>query len=247
MLTDIAIRNAKPRAKPFKIFDTEGLFILVNPTGSRLWRCRYHYDGKEQQASFGAYPAISLKQARERRDKINLDIAEGRDPRAKAINFEAVARRYISEMAAKRCDAHETYSIRRMKEMFAAIGSKPLDEVKPKEIGDVLEDISGRGAPSMADKARALVNQTFRYAINKGLCAHNPAATLSVTLPDAKPRPAVALTELPNLISSIEGYGGDAVTKLGSQADAACVPANERDDRRGMVRAGHGVSVVDRS
>ena len=148
-------------------------------------------------------------------DALRQAIADGKDPRAKAINFEAVARRYITEMAEKRCDAHERYSVRRMKEMFAAIGAKPLDKIEPKDIARVLEEIAGRGAPSMADKARALVNQTFRYAISRGLCAHNPASQLAVSLPEAKPRPAVALTELPGLIAAIDGYGGDATTKLG--------------------------------
>jgi integrase len=215
MLTDTEIRNAKPKDKPRKLFDGGGLFLLITPTGSKLWRCRYQFEGKEKQASKGAYPQTSLKIAREWRDAIQRDLAEGRDPMAKATNFETVARRSIAEAAPLRCKQYETYSIRRMAEMFAAIGGKPLDEVKPKEIADVLEAIAGRGAPSMADKALTLVNQTYLYAIKKGLCARNPAVTLSVTLPESKPRPAVALEEVPALIKAIDGYGGDAVTKLG--------------------------------
>ena len=167
-------------------------------------------------ASFGPYPDTSLKLARERRDKLRKDIAEGRDPNAKAIDFEAVARRYIAETAPKRCEAHETYSLRRMNECFASFGSEPVDKIEPHMIASVLQGIAGRGAPSMADKARALCNQIFRYAIGRGLCARNPAENLSglITMPPTRPRPAVALSELPALIQAIDAYKGDAVTRL---------------------------------
>ena len=109
----------------------------------------------------------------------------------RAINFEAVARRYIAETAPKRCKQHEVYSIRRMKEIFAAIGDKPLDKIEPHMVSSVLQGIAGRGAPSMADKARALCNQIFRYAIQRGLCARNPADSLTgaieINPPEAPP------------------------------------------------------------
>ena len=80
MLTDTAIRNAKPTAKARKLHDAGGLFLLIKPTGSKLWRVRYQFDGKERQASLGAYPDVSLKFAREQRDALRKDVAEGRDP-----------------------------------------------------------------------------------------------------------------------------------------------------------------------
>ena len=213
MLTDTEIRTkGKPRAKAFKLADHGGLYLLINPSGSRLWRYRQYLGGKEKLHALGSYPDVSLKQAREARDKIKRDGVKD-----KTSTFEAVARRCIAEMAENRCDRHEVYSLRRMTEMFAAFGSTPLDEVKPKQIADVLEALVKRGAPSMASKARTLVSQTYRYAYKKGLCDRDPTALLEVTLPPSKPRPAVPLKDVPALLSKIEGYGGHPVTKLALQ------------------------------
>ncbi len=209
MLTDTEIRTkGKPKAKPFKLSDHDGLYLLINPSGSRLWRYRQYLGGKEKLHALGAYPAISLKQAREERDRIKRD-----GPKDKANTFEAVARRAIAEMAENRCDRHEVYSLRRLTEAFAAFGSTPLAELTPKQIADVLEALIARGAPSMAAKVKTLVAQTYRYAAKKGLCDRNPTVLLEVELPASKRRPAVALKDIPALMRSIDGYGGHPVTK----------------------------------
>ena len=91
-------------------------------TGSKLWRCRYFFEGKERIASFGAYPDVSLKFARERRDTIRREAAEGRDPAAQAITFKDAAAAFIDHMASKRNPNYERYSKARLKELFDAIG-----------------------------------------------------------------------------------------------------------------------------
>ncbi len=165
MLTDTAIRNAKPKDKAYKIHDERGLFLFVAPTGSKLWRCRYFFEGMERIASFGAYPDISLKFARERRDTIRRETAEGRDPNAKAITFKDAAAAYISFMATKRSADFERYSLRRMKEMFEVLGDKPLDKIEAPDILRVLRQIENRNAFSMASKAKILASQIFRHGI----------------------------------------------------------------------------------
>ena len=109
-LTDVAIRNAKPRDKPYKLHDAKGLFVLVQPTGSKLWRLKYRFDGREKKLGLGTYPEISLSEARKRRDDAREALAQGRDPsrekrRAKAkslINSENTFAAISAEFCAKR-------------------------------------------------------------------------------------------------------------------------------------------------
>ena len=219
MLTDTAIRALKPKAKAYKAYDDKGLFVFVTATGSKLWRCRYFFEGKERIASFGAYPDISLKFARERRDMIRRTIAEGRDPAARAITFKDAAAAFIVHMASRRNPNYERYSNARLKELFDALGDKPLDKIEAPEILRVLRTIEGRSAYSMASKAKILASQIFRHGIGKGWCARDPAADLKgqLTPPPVAHHPAIEPDELPALLEAISGYTGDAVTKLGLQ------------------------------
>jgi hypothetical protein len=103
MLTEAAIRNAKPREKPYKLFDERGLFMLVAPTGGRLWRFRYRHGGKEKLLSLGAYPDVTLRRAREKRDEARRLVADAIDPSARrqadkaalGNTFEVVAREWL--------------------------------------------------------------------------------------------------------------------------------------------------------
>ena len=100
LINDTRIRNTKPAAKPQNLFDGDGLFLLLQPNGSRWWRLKYRFDGREKTLSLGVYPEVSLKQARERREALRRTIADGVDPsairkaekRARTNTFEAVAR-----------------------------------------------------------------------------------------------------------------------------------------------------------
>ena len=112
-LTEIALKNARPTAKPYKIADASGLFVLVNPNGSRLWRLKYRFAGKEKLLTFGAYPEVSLKQARDLRDAAKRLLVDGKDPsverktakraaRLAAENdFETIAREFVQKQGAR--------------------------------------------------------------------------------------------------------------------------------------------------
>jgi len=165
-LTDTKLRNLKPVARATKLYDTLGLFLLCNPPsernpkGSRLWRCRYHYAGKEKLLAFGCYPDISLQQAREQRDKARKQLAQGEDPSeqrrqahealrdAHANSFEAIAREWLErqkskldEVTLKKADALLA------KWAFPWIGSRPISAITPRELLDrVLRRVESTGS-----------------------------------------------------------------------------------------------------
>ncbi len=217
MLTDTTIRNAKPKEKPFKLTDERGLFLFVTPAGSRLWRCKYRVEGKEQLASFGAYPDVSLRLAREKRDELRRKIAEGKDPRAVELTFERLAREYISKHASIRSPQYEDYSLRRLKDVFSELGSKPVEAIDAPMLLKVLRKIESRGAPSMAVRVRSLCSQIFLYGVSTGCCTRNIAADLKGALAPYVEghHAAVPANELPELLQKIDTYDGESVTKLG--------------------------------
>ncbi len=123
MLSDTAVRNAKPREKPYKLSDERALYLLVNPNGSRLWRFKYRIGGREKLLSFGGYPDVSLKQARDWRDEARRLLAQGIDPGAKkqaekvadAETFEAVAREWFAKFSANWAASHGETRIRSLR------------------------------------------------------------------------------------------------------------------------------------
>jgi hypothetical protein len=134
-LTDNAIRSAKPREKPYKLFDERGLFMLVTPAGARWWRLKFRVGGKEKLLSLGVYPDVSLKSARERRDEARRELASGVDPSAKrkaekvarADSFEAVAREWFGKFSLNWADTHSTKISRRLEvDVFPWLGSRPV-------------------------------------------------------------------------------------------------------------------------
>ncbi|HSS45844.1 MAG TPA: Arm DNA-binding domain-containing protein, partial [Burkholderiales bacterium] len=150
-LTDTAIRNAKPGEKPVKMFDERGLFLLVIPSGGRWWRFKYRFDGKEKQLSFGVYPDVGLKEARERRDEARKQVAAGIDPAENrkamktaradraANSFEVVAREWFAKYSPNWATSHADKIIQRLeKDVFPWIGSKPIAKITAPELLTVL-------------------------------------------------------------------------------------------------------------
>jgi hypothetical protein len=182
MLTDTTIKNARSKEKPYKLTDEKGLHLYITPAGSRLWRCKYRVEGKEQLASFGAYPDVSPRLAREKRDELRRKIAEGKDPRAVELTFERLAREYISKHTAIRSPHYEDYSLRRLKDVFSELGSKPVEAIDAPSLLKVLRKIESRGAPSMAVRVRSLCSQIFLYGVSTGRCSRNIAADLKGAL-----------------------------------------------------------------
>jgi integrase len=225
MLQETTIKSLKPRTTPYKLADEKGLFLLINPissrnpTGSKLWRLKYRFDGKQKQLCIGAYPEVSLKAARQKRDDSRKLLSDGVDPAAKkqadkrtrkldAVNaFEAVAREFLDKKT-RLWSAHNRVIQRNRLErnIFPALGNRPTGQIEPPELLDVLRKIEIRGIHETAHRVRALCSQIFRYGIATGRCSRDPAADLRGALVSVKSErmPVIALDELPELLRAID-------------------------------------------
>ena len=230
-LTDTAIKKAKPGAKPVKLSDGRGLYLLVSPSGSKLWRWKYRVLGKEKVMALGAYPDVSLAQAREGLDKARKVLAAGSDPmvvrkadkaatRAAAEeSFEAVARMWWVHWKPARSEQHAGQVMRRFEaDVFPHIGARPVAEIQAPELVAMVKAIAGRGVNDLAKRALQTSGQVFRYAIAHGLAKRNPAT-------DIKPGDVLASRqkqnmaridgkELPELMRRIDAYQGTPVTRM---------------------------------
>jgi integrase len=224
-LTDTAIRNAKPQLKPFKLFDGGGLFLLVNPNGSRWWRLKFRIGGKEKLLSLGVYPDVSLKEARDKRDEARKLIAQGIDPCAQrkatraatAETFEAIAREWFAKFAPTWVESHSEKIIRRLeRDIFPWLGQRPIREILAPELLTVLRRIEERGAVETAHRAMQNCGQVFRFAIATGRADRNPAADLRGALPPVKQEHHASITDpkaIGALLRAIDVYVGSFVTQ----------------------------------
>lgn len=207
-LTDTTIRNAKPGAKPAKLFDERGLFLLVTPTGGKWWRLKYRIEGKEKLLSLGTYPDVSLKDARTRRDDARREIADGIDPshsrkarkslrRVQAAeSFEFVAREWYEKHAPSWVAAHGDRIIRRLeRDIFPELGNRPISEITPPELLQVVRRIEARGALETAHRAMSNCGQVFRYAVATGRSLRDPSGDLRGALPPVRGEHFAAVTE----------------------------------------------------
>jgi integrase len=178
MLSDLAIRSAKPREKAYKISDGAGLHVLVRPNGSKLWRFKFHFAGKEKLLSLGQYPIVSLALARERRNEARKLLATGADPTVhKRLNklaavkvaqntFGAVAAEVIANLEARGAATHTVAKSRWLLEVLAApLARRPIAEIAPIEVLDVLKRVEKSGRRESARRLRGTIGAVFRYAI----------------------------------------------------------------------------------
>jgi integrase len=230
-LTDAAVKKAKPGSKPVKLSDGKGMYLLVNPTGSKLWRWKYRVLGKEKVMSLGVYPDVSLAQARDGLDRARKLLAAGDDPMAKRKadkvasltaaenSFEVVARKWWAHWKPARSVQHAGQVMRRFEaNVFPHIGKRPVAQIQAPELVAMLKAIEARGVNDVAKRAHQTSSQVFRYAIAHGQATRNPAT-------DIKPGDVLASRqkqnlaridgkELPDLLRHIDGYQGAAITRL---------------------------------
>ena len=237
-LSDAAIRSFKPRERSYKAYDRDGLFLLVSPSGSKLWRWRYRFDRKEKLMALGEYPVVSLAEARDRhlaaRKLLGSDVdpmavrkaeAEAKQREAEAQeretenSFENVARKWWDWWAPGKSPRHTNYVMRRMEaDVFPSFGHRFIEAVTATDIRKLMQMIESRGARDVAKRAHETTGQVFRYAIAHGIASRNPAA-------DFKPKDILAeakeanfarvdARELPDLLQRMENYDGDALTRL---------------------------------
>jgi integrase len=228
-LTDTAVRKAKPKEKPSRLADEKGLYLEIMPNGSRYWRMKYRFAGKEKRLAMGVYPDISLAEARDRRDQARKLLANGVDPgtakqeskrAAKAAtenSFEAVAREWFTKHSPRWVESHSEKIIRRFeRDVFPWIGNRPIAHITAPELLTVLRRIEDRGAIDTAHRAHQNCGQVFRYAVATGRAERDPSSDLRGALPPASKRHHAAITDhkaIGALLRAIDGYQGSFVTK----------------------------------
>lgn len=219
-LSDSAIRAAKPADKPFKLYDTGGLFLLVAKSGGKLWRFKYRFNGQEGLLALGAYPDVALKQARERRDAARKQVASGVDPavekKRQAVaasisaenTFRAVAIEFLDKLEREGvAKATKIRNDRCVKQLESDLGNRPISEIEPFEVLAVLKKFERKGIYETAKRLRAFASRVFRYAIITGRARLNPAADLGEALTSPKVKHMAAIVEpkaLGDLLRSIE-------------------------------------------
>jgi integrase len=227
-LSDTKIRNTKAKEKQVKMFDSGGLFLLVTPQGSKLWRLKYRHDRKEKLLSLGSYPEISLADARQRRDEARGQLAHGIDPGAvrkaqkkadteETETFEVIAREWHAKFNGTWSEGHAATNMRRLEvDLFPWIGSRPISDIKAPELLATLRRVESRGALEAAHRIRTIAGQVFRYAVATGRSERDPSADLKGALPQPPRRNLAAITdpkEVAPLLRALDGYQGHYVVK----------------------------------
>jgi len=224
-LTDIAIRGLKPTDKPQKVSDGNGLYLLVTPKGKKNWRLRYFIQGRENMLSLGAYPQVSLKEARERCADARKLVSNGIDPsaekKAKAQNlqttFEKVALEWLDNQKPVWSAGYVKMTTQRLeKNIFPLLGKRPINEITPPELLAVLRKIEARGAVNQAHNVREMCSRVFRYAIATSRAERDTAADLRGALKAFTQTPRAALTEpkkIGGLMRAIDDFDGTFIVK----------------------------------
>lgn len=229
-LTDRAIRAMKPASKSYRRADAHGLYIEAFPNGSKHWRLKYRYGGKEKRIALGSYPEVGLAEARRRRDDARSLLQRGMDPslerrKAKAAakvsaenSFGKVAEEYIAKMSREgRADSTVTKAKWFLSLLRPSIGAVPVDQVDPQTLLEALKKLESRGILETARKARSFCSRVFRYAVVTARAPNDPAALLMGALLAPTVQHHQGILEprkVGELLLAIDGYGGSPSTNF---------------------------------
>lgn len=235
-LTDAKIKSLKPREKPYKVADYGGLYVEVSPTGSRLWRLKFRFEGREKRLSFGAYPAVPLVDARQARDNAKALLAKGVDPGA-AKQAEKTARlSVVGHTFAKLADAFLEKGVREGRAATtqtknawllgmakADFGDAAIVDITAPTILTCLRKGEAKGNYETAQRLRAKISAVFRFAVASGIAEHDPAHALRGALIRPKPKSRAAIVKkdaLGALLRAIDGFEGQTTTRIALQLQA---------------------------
>lgn len=228
-LSDAKARNAKPRTKPYKIADGEGLFLVVMPSGSKYWRLRYFFAGKEKLLALGVYPEIDLASARDRRAQARKLVAAGSDPgEAKKVArqvailksanaFEVVAREWFEKRKHDLATSSAATILDRLeRHILPKLGQRPIAEITAPEVLAMLRVVEVKGKLETARRLMQMCGQIFMYGIATGRAERNPVPDLRGALktPVVKHHSFLKEAELPDYLKRLDAYDGSAQTKL---------------------------------
>lgn len=225
-LTDVTVKTAKPRAKPYKIFDRDGLYLLVNPSGAKWWRFKYQFAGREKLLSLGVYDDVPLKDARAKRDDARRLVAAQIDPSAKrkgersarADTFKAIAEEWLTKQS-KTLSAETVRAKRSRLEAWAyrSIGNTPITQIEAPELLTMLQRIESTDRNETAHRVRQACSGVFRHAILSHRARRDPTADLRGALVPVATEHHAAVTDpaqVGALLRAIDGYSGTPVTEL---------------------------------
>ena len=231
-ITHVAIVNAKPREKPYRIFDGRGLYLEVSPSGGRWWRFKYRFQGKEKRMSLGVFPEVSLSEARDALDDVRRQLRAGLDPaeeskkRKKGVapdgspagdSLETIAREWFAKHSPAWAPGHGDKIIRRLElNVFPWLGQRPIAGIKPLELLGVIQRIEQRGANETAHRALQNCGRVFRYAVATGRAERDITRDLLGALAPVVERHHASIVEpqaVGTLLRDIDGYAGSFVTR----------------------------------
>lgn len=236
-LSDKNCRAAKPADKPYRLYDGEGMYLQVQPSGSKYWRLKYILDGKEKMLALGVYPEVSLKQAREARRTARDLLKAGTDPseqtarkkRAReeqaskieaASSFEAVAREWFANQKDGWSPRYAKKILGYLeKDAIEHIGKMPIGDIEAPHLVDMVRAIEARGVRETAKRVLQLVRSVFEHAIIERRCKRNPAADINAKVllkkgVRVRHMPRVEALEIPGLMRGISAYKGELITRL---------------------------------
>jgi len=219
MLSDLDCRKSLPKAKPYKLYDQEGLYLLITPSGGKLWRFKCYFLGKEKKLSLGAYPAISLAEARERQEKYKSAIAKDIDPThlkkeekklalaEAAETFEKVSyewHRYYYDTWSERHAEAILYRLK--KDVLPDLGKLPVSQITPSDVANCIKAIEARKRHETARRALQTCGQVMRYAVGIGKAKEDVTRDLRGTLKRYKKKhfASIEIDELPELVKALE-------------------------------------------
>ncbi len=229
-LSDTAIRNAKHGDKPIKLFDERGLFLLLQPSGGKLWRLKYRYLGKEKKLSLGVYPDVTLKEARKRRDDARATLANGDDPAAvkagkqaqamieAANSFALIAHEYLDKTER---EGRAPITLEKNRWLFSLmepdLGKCAITAITPADLLATLQKVEKRGHLETARRMRSLAGRIFRYAVATSRATADPSALLRGALAAPKVKHHSAILDpaaVGEMLRVIDGYTGQPLTAL---------------------------------
>ncbi|MBY6251076.1 MULTISPECIES: tyrosine-type recombinase/integrase [Enterobacteriaceae] len=226
-LTDIKVRSAKPQEKEYTLVDGDGMFLLIHPNGSKYWRFRFRFGGKQHLMAFGVYPETSLADARQKREEARRLVAAGIDPREhkravkeeqakEAITFESVAREWHATNK-KWSEEHSRRVLKSLEDnLFSVIGKRCIEELKTRDLLAPIKVVEATGRFEVASRLQQRTTAIMRYAVQSGLIDYNPAQEMAGAIASSNRvhRPALELKRLPELLHRIDSYTGRAMTRL---------------------------------
>ncbi len=228
-LTDLEIRAARPRQKAYRLTDGAGMYLEVSPSGGKHWRLKYRFGGKEKRLALGAYPLITIKDARRRRDDARRLLADGIDPglerriqKAAAVqraenSFECVAREWFARQAPTWAKSHADKVIARLEnDVFPWLGGRPISDITAPEVLAVLRRVEKRGAVDTAHRVQQNVGQVLRYGVATGRAQRDCSTDLRGALTPARHTHFASITEpeqVAGLLRALDGFRGTFVVQ----------------------------------